>query len=78
MNRFNRLISLADAGRKYGKHESTLRTLISRGRFKEGVDCKKFGKQWVFDEDALDKFYSRLAERNKELEEKNKELVEQE
>lgn len=57
MTRFNRLISLHDATIKYNKHESTLRTLIARGRFKEGIDCMKFGKTWVFDEDALDKFY---------------------
>ena len=57
MTRFNRLISLHDATIKYNKHESTLRTLIARGRFKEGIDCKKFGKTWVFDENALDKFY---------------------
>ena len=57
MNRFNRLISLQDASEKYDKHESTLRTLISRGKFVEGIDCMKYGKTWVFNEDALDKFY---------------------
>ena len=57
MTRFNKLISLHDASVKYNKHESTLGTLIAKGRFKEGIDCKKFGKTWVFDEDALDKFY---------------------
>ena len=38
MTRFNRLISLHDATIKYNKHESTLRTLIAKGRFKEGID----------------------------------------
>ena len=57
MNRFNRLISLQDASEKYRKHESTLRTLINRGKFVEGIDCMKYGKTWVFNEDALDKFY---------------------
>ena len=57
MTRFYRLISLHDAAKKYNKHESTLPTLISRWRFREGIDCKKFGKTWVFNEDALDKFY---------------------
>ena len=57
MTRFNRLISLHDATIKYNKHESTLRTRIARGRFKEGIDCREFGKTWVLDEDALDKFY---------------------
>lgn len=63
MTRFNRLISLHDAAKKYNKHESTLRTLISRGRFREGIDCKKYGKQWVFDMDALDEFYGCGAEK---------------
>lgn len=56
-NRFNRLISLQNASKQYKKHESTLRTLIERGKFIEEIDCKKYGKTWVFNQDALDRFY---------------------
>lgn len=56
-NRFNRLISLQNASKQYKKHESTLRTLIERGKFIEGTDCAKYGKTWVFNQDALDRFY---------------------
>lgn len=63
MNRFKKLISLQDAAEKYGKHESTLRTLVSRGKFVEGIDVKKFGKTWVFNEDALIKRYGPLEDK---------------
>lgn len=56
-NRFNRLISLQEASKQYNKHESTLRTLIERSKFVQGVDCMKYGRTWVFNQDALDRFY---------------------
>lgn len=58
-NKFDRLISLKDACDSYNKGESTLREAIARGKFKEGIDVKKFGKQWVFDMDALDREYKK-------------------
>ncbi len=54
---WNRLISLKEASEMFGKGESTLREGIARGKFKEGIDCKKFGKQWVFDIQALKREY---------------------
>jgi hypothetical protein len=59
MNKFNGLISLSDAAKLYSKAESTLRESISRGKFKENIDVKKFGKQWVFDIDALNREYKK-------------------
>lgn len=60
MDRFKGLISLKDASMKFEKAESTLREAISRGKFKEGIDCKKFGKQWVFDIKALEREYGEI------------------
>ena len=63
--KFEKLISLSEAAKKYGRHENTLRTMIVRGNFKEGIDCKKFGTVWVFDKDRLDQYYSMLEEKNR-------------
>lgn len=62
-NKFDGLLSLADAAEKFGKAETTLRNLINLGRFEIGVEVKKFGKQWVFDEDALERYYNKLNSR---------------
>ena len=59
MNKFQDLISLKDASIKFKKGESTLREGIARGKFTEDVDCKKFGKQWVFDIKALEREYGK-------------------
>ena len=56
---FDLLISLGEAAAVYGREESALRHGITRGKFVEGVDCKKFGKQWVFLRSALDREYGR-------------------
>lgn len=66
MNKFDGLISLEEAAKKYGKGGSTLRTYIARGKFKENVDYKKFGHTIVFNENSLDAFYRRVAERRGE------------
>ncbi len=54
---FEGLISLQDACKKYNKAETTLKTNIKNGKFKEGVDVKKFGNTWVFNVDALEREY---------------------
>ena len=56
-NPFDGLISLQEAADMYGKNASTLRHAILDGRLVEGVDCKKFGKQWVITLAALKRFY---------------------
>ncbi len=57
MSKFDGLVSLKDASIIFKKDESTLRRNISNGKFKENEDVKKFGKQWVFDIDALKREY---------------------
>ena len=58
------LISLAEAAEEFKKGESTLRLNIRNGFFIEGVDCKKFGKQWVFSRKALEKKYQKNLKKN--------------
>lgn len=59
MTKFDKLISLKEASIIFNKHESTLKTNIKNGKFKENIDVKKFGKQWVFDIDALKREYGK-------------------
>lgn len=61
MSKFDGLISLKDAANMFGKGESTLKEAIQRGKFKEGEDAKKFGKQWVFDIAALEREYGKIG-----------------
>ncbi|WP_143316852.1 helix-turn-helix domain-containing protein [Clostridium sp. HBUAS56017] len=51
------LLSLKEAADKYGREESTLRRAISNGKLVEGVDCKKFGKQWVILDSSMERIY---------------------
>lgn len=59
INKFDKLISLKDASSMFHKEESTLRRNIINGKFKENIDVKKFGKQWVFDLDSLEREYKK-------------------
>lgn len=54
---FDRLISFADATALWGLNESTLRKAVSYGKMQEGVDVKKFGKQWIITMDAMRREY---------------------
>ena len=56
-DKFEGLITLKDAARMFKREDSTLRRNISNGKFKEDVDCKKFGTTWVFDIESLKKAY---------------------
>lgn len=54
---WNQLMSTTDAEIKYRKQPGTIRKGIAQGKFKEGKDCKKFGKQWVILVEALEREY---------------------
>ena len=56
-NIFENIISLKEASEIFEKDESTLRRNITNGKFIEGIDCKKYGKQWVFNINALYREY---------------------
>ena len=62
MNKFDGLVSLKDASTLFKKDESTLKRNISNGKFQEGIDCIKFGKQCFFDIDALKREYGEPME----------------
>ena len=51
------LISLKEAAELFERDESTLRRSINNGILQEGIDCKKFGKQWVILRSSMERIY---------------------
>lgn len=60
IDRFAGLMSFKEASDKWCLNESTLRKAIQYGRFKDGIDVKKFGKQWVITIEAMEREYGAL------------------
>lgn len=61
-NIFDELYSLSDAAAIWDKADATIRQGILRGKFVDGVDCKKFGKQWVITRESLVREYGEPKE----------------
>lgn len=61
---FADLLSLSDAATLWGRTDATLRQAILRGKFVEGIDAKKFGKQWVITASAMYREYGDPKEEN--------------
>ena len=59
-NPFNGLLSFKEATDIWCLHESTLRKAVSYGKLKEGVDVKKFGKQWIVTSVAMEREYGKI------------------
>lgn len=56
-NPFNGLMAFSDASRIWNLNESTLRKALSYGKLNAGVDCCKYGKQWVVTSEAMHREY---------------------
>ena len=54
---WTKLMSMTEAEDRYKRDKSTIKRAISSGKIKEGVDCKKFGRDWVFVKANMDKIY---------------------
>lgn len=52
------LIGRAEAEKRYGKQPGALRKAIEYGVFRDGIECKKIGNQWIFRVDALERQYN--------------------
>lgn len=59
-NSFDGLLSFKEATDMWELNESTLRKAVSYGKFQEGIDIKKFGKQWVITREAMEREYGKL------------------
>ena len=58
-NSFNGLLAFSDASRIWNLNESTLRKALVYGKLKAGIDCCKYGKQWVITEEAMIREYGK-------------------
>ena len=56
-NIWDNLLSLKEAAEIYNRDESTLKRAISSGRLVEGIDCKKFGRDWVILKSSMERVY---------------------
>ena len=56
-NIWDKLLSLKEAAEIYNRDESTLKRAISSGRLVEGIDCKKFGRDWVILKSSMERVY---------------------
>lgn len=54
---WDKLLSLKEAAEIYNRDESTLKRAISSGRLVEGIDCKKFGRDWVILKSSMERVY---------------------
>lgn len=54
---WDRLLTSKEAATLYNKEESYFRQLIRAEKLIVGIDCKQFGKTWIFDKKALDKYF---------------------
>lgn len=65
-NSFNGLMAFSDASTIWDLNESTLRKALSYGKLKAGVDCCKYGKQWVITTEAMYREYGKPKTRKTE------------
>lgn len=63
-NPFSGLLSLQEAADRWGIDSSTIRHAIRQGRLYEGLDCRKYGKQWIVTEDAMYRVFTADASVN--------------
>lgn len=59
---FEGLLSFAEATQKWNLKDSTLRKAVATEKLVDGVDCKKFGRDWVVKESAMVREYGELKE----------------
>lgn len=57
---FDNLISMKDATDMWHLNESTLRKAIASGKLTEGVDARKFGKQWILIKSSVEREYGKI------------------
>lgn len=59
INSFNGLLSFSDASRIWNLNESTLRKALVYRKLRAGIDCCKYGKQWVITREAMIREYGK-------------------
>ena len=64
-NPFEGLLSFKEATDLWGLNESTLRKAVTYGKLKENIDVKKFGKQWIITQEAMEREYGPMPGEDK-------------
>lgn len=59
--KFDNILSFSDASIIWKLNESTLRKAVSYGKFAQGIDVCKYGKQWLVSMDAMRREYGEPA-----------------
>lgn len=54
---FDGLMSFSDAAQKWGLDDSTLRKAAASSKLINGVDIRKFGKQWITTESSMKRIF---------------------
>ncbi len=60
---FDGLMAFTEATQIWGLNESTLRKAIAYGKFVNGVDACKYGRQWVVSIEAMKREYGQPVEK---------------
>ena len=60
---FDGLMAFSDATELWGLNESTLRKAVAYGKLIDGVDVRKFGKQWIVSVDAMIREYGAAVQK---------------
>lgn len=58
---FDCFLSFSEAAEKWGLDDSTLRYAVRNKKLIEGIDVKKFGKQWVITEQSMIEHFGESA-----------------
>lgn len=58
---FGCFLSFSEAAEKWGLDDSTLRYAVRNKKLIEGIDVKKFGKQWVITEQSMIEHFGESA-----------------
>lgn len=64
-NIFDSLLSFKEASQIWNLDDSTLRKAVANGKFIDGKDVKKFGKQWIVTIEAMERIYGKKPENKK-------------
>lgn len=59
-NPFANLLSAAEAAAAWGINPSSIRRAVQDKRLQEGIDCNKFGKQWVITVQAMTRVFGQM------------------
>lgn len=61
---FDDIIGFSEATEMWGLADSTLRKAVANGKLREGIDCKKVGRDWVTTIEIMEREYGKASDKN--------------